>query len=219
MRLASIIDVSLVDVPGVPVTVLFTGGCNFDCPYCQNAELIPRKSGDDLAISEIVKRARGNMVDGYCITGGEPTIHKDLPDLLCALKEDGAEHVNLNTQGSVPDVLKGCLPYLDSVWFDIKTTPSKYRQISRTRINPWRRVEKSMKIMLNSDVAFWPRTTYVGNLMTTEDILGILQILSNIGFKGEYVVQNYIESAGTRSNIVANYCTPTKKELEPMQEQ
>ena len=142
MRLASIIDVSLVDVPGVPVTVLFTGGCNFDCPYCQNAELIPRKSGDDLAISEIVKRARGNMVDGYCITGGEPTIHKDLPDLLCALKEDGAEHVNLNTQGSVPDVLKECLPYLDSVWFDIKTTPNKYRQISRTRTNPWRRVKK-----------------------------------------------------------------------------
>ncbi|MHA2374127.1 MAG: radical SAM protein, partial [Candidatus Thorarchaeota archaeon] len=75
MRVASIIDISLVDVPGIPVTVIFTGGCNFDCPYCQNAELISLSSGEDLSPSEIVARARGHLTDGYCISGGEPTIH------------------------------------------------------------------------------------------------------------------------------------------------
>ena len=82
MRIASVIDVSLVDVPKIPVTVIFTAGCNMDCPYCQNAEIIPLTSGTTMAISDIVDRVRGNFSDGYCITGGEPTIHKDLPDLL-----------------------------------------------------------------------------------------------------------------------------------------
>ena len=88
MRIASIIDISLVDVPGIPVTVLFTAGCNMDCSFCQNAEIIPLESGSEMVISDIVERVRGNLSDGYCVTGGEPTIHKDLPLLLKALKED-----------------------------------------------------------------------------------------------------------------------------------
>ena len=216
MRIASIIDISLVDVPKIPVTVIFTAGCNFDCSYCQNAELIPISSGENMTIPDIVAHARGHLVDGYCITGGEPTIHKDLPELLKALKEDRDCHINLNTQGSVPFVLERSLPYIDSVWFDVKASPSQYVGTVRTSHNPWPRVLQSMKILLDSDVLFWPRTTYVGNLTTPDDIKAILEILHELGFRGEYLIQNYIDSAGTRTEEVAGFEKPNREEIEPL---
>lgn len=216
MRIASVIDISLVDVPKIPVTVIFTGGCNMDCAYCQNAEIIPRTSGTEMTISDIVERVRGNLSDGYCVTGGEPTIHKDLPLLLKALKDDGAGHINLNTQGSVPDVLKKCLPYLDSVWFDMKTTPERYAEITRVSVNPWPKVLRSFHLLVDSDVNLWPRTTYVGGLMNLDEIQRIADILHEIGYQGEYLVQNYKKSTGTRESEVMNFEEPEEKDLKPL---
>ena len=213
MRIASIIDISLVDVPGIPVTVIFTGGCNFDCPYCQNAEIIPHDSGIEMSVEEIAQKSIGNLVDGFCVTGGEPTIHKDLPDLLKALKSTGL-HVNLNTQGSVPSILEKCLPFLDSVWFDIKAPPAIYTRISRTTENPWARVVDSMKLLISSDVEFWPRTTFTGSLLSSADIMAIVQELDDLGFSGEYVIQNYVASSGVRQSEMANLEVPDISELE-----
>ena len=218
MRIASVIDISLVDVPKIPVTVIFTGGCNMDCPYCQNAEIIPLDSGTEMTISDIVERVRGNLSDGYCITGGEPTIQKDLPLLLQALKEDGAGHINLNTQGSVPDVLERCLPFLDSVWFDIKSVPDRYMAITRVQSDPWPRIERSIKILIESNASFWPRTTYVGGLMDSSEIHGIALLLHKLGFQGEYLVQNYKKSAGTRENEVSSFHEPDRRELDLLRE-
>jgi len=216
MRIASVIDISLVDVPRIPVTVIFTGGCNMDCPYCQNAELIPHDSGTEMNIQDIVQRVRENLSDGYCITGGEPTIHKDLPQLLQALREDGAGHINLNTQGSVPDILEKCLPYLDSVWFDMKGVPERYIEITRTQSDPWPRVLRSIKLLIESEVSFWPRTTYVGGLINAAEIKEIAELLHELGFIGEYLVQNYKKSAGTRENDVESFTEPDENELVPL---
>ena len=216
MRIASVIDISLVDVPKIPVTVIFTGGCNMDCGYCQNAEIIPIDSGTEMLIPDIVERVRGNLSDGYCITGGEPTIHKDLPLLLKALQDDGADHINLNTQGSVPDVLEKCIPYLDSVWFDMKTIPERYTEIVRVKSDPWSRILRSIKLLIESDVSFWPRTTYVGQLMNADEIQGIANILHKLGFQGEYLVQNFKKSSGTREGDVSDFEEPEQSELEPL---
>lgn len=216
MRIASVIDISLVDVPGIPVTALFTGGCNFDCPYCQNAQLIPLTSGTTMPIRSIVEKTKGSLSSGCCITGGEPTIHRDLPQLLKELRRKDSYHINLNTQGSVPAVLKQCLPYVDSVWFDIKADPNRYRQVVRSAFEPWPRVRESMELVMNSDAAFWPRTTYVGNLMSTEDIQAILNLLEKIGFQGQYVVQRYVESAGTRRAESSQLRAPRRDEIEPL---
>ncbi len=211
MRLASVIDVSLVDVPKIPVTVIFLAGCNFDCPYCQNAEIIPLESGSESTPSEIAGSAKGFLTDGYCITGGEPTIQKELPLLLKELKAPG-KHVNLNTQGSVPDVLEAAVPFLDSVWFDVKSSPRKYQQVARTRNDPWPRVRRSVELLLDADVLFWPRTTYVGGLTQADDIEDILDFLSEIGFHGEYVIQNFIKSAGTRESEVEEFYSAPESE-------
>ncbi|MFW9966068.1 MAG: anaerobic ribonucleoside-triphosphate reductase activating protein [Candidatus Thorarchaeota archaeon] len=213
MRIASIIDISLVDVPGIPVTVIFTGGCNFDCPYCQNADIIPRSSGTEVPINGIIQKCAGNLVDGFCITGGEPTIHQDLPDLLRALQSLGL-HINLNTQGSVPSVLRKSLPFLDSVWFDIKAPPQIYPRISRTSTNPWNQIAESMKLLISSDVEFWPRTTFTASLLSASDITSIMQVLDGMGFCGTYVVQNYVASAGVRDSEKANLIVPDISEIE-----
>ncbi|MHA1906990.1 MAG: anaerobic ribonucleoside-triphosphate reductase activating protein [Candidatus Thorarchaeota archaeon] len=214
MRLASIIDVSLVDVPGVPVTVLFTGGCNFDCPYCQNASLIPISSGDEESIPEIISQVEGFLSDGFCITGGEPTLHKDLPNLLKALRTEIGGHINLNTQGSNPSVLSKSLPYLDSIWFDLKSSPNRYREVCRTKDNPWPRIRESIDLILDSSVAFWPRTTYVGGLLDKNDIHEIITFLASIDFKGEYVIQNYIASSGVRESEAVQFNSPPVDHIE-----
>jgi pyruvate formate lyase activating enzyme len=212
MRVASVIDISLVDVPGIPVTVLFMAGCNLDCPYCQNAEIIPTDSGKNMTVVEIVQQMRGNLTDGYCITGGEPTIQKELPELLKALRSENSKHINLNTQGTVPKILEKSLPYLDSIWFDIKTTPTRYAEVTRINKNPWPRIKQSIELILSSNVSFWPRTTYVGGLSLPSDILGISQILLNIGFRGEYTVQNFVKSTGVREVDAAHLTEPDIKE-------
>lgn len=218
MRIASIIDVSLVDVPGTPVTVLFTGGCNFDCAYCQNAEIIPGDAGNKMTIDEIVERVRDTLSKGYCITGGEPTLHGDLPDLLNGLRTIGNGHINLNTNGSVPAILKESLPFLDSVWLDIKGCPPRYSEVCRCKGDIWPRVRDSINAIINSEVTFWPRTTFVGGLSTSDDIVCIMDILSSMGFKGQYLVQDYIESAGVRENERSKFRKTELSELEGLRE-
>ncbi len=169
-----------------------------------------------MTIPDIVAHARGHLVDGYCITGGEPTIHKDLPELLKALKEDCDCHINLNTQGSVPSVLERSLPYIDSVWFDMKSSPARYVETVRTSHDPWPRVLQSIEMLIDSDVLFWPRTTYVGNLTTPDDITAILETLHELGFRGEYLIQNYVDSAGTRDEEVIAFKKPNREEIEPL---
>ncbi|MFW9918250.1 MAG: anaerobic ribonucleoside-triphosphate reductase activating protein [Candidatus Thorarchaeota archaeon] len=200
MRVASIIDISLVDVPGIPVTVIFTGGCNFDCPYCQNASLIPPESGDVVDLDNLVSSLQGFLSDGFCITGGEPTLHKDLPEFLALLKTRIGGHINLNTQGSVPSILKKSLPYLDSIWFDLKASPTRYAEVCRTNADPWPRVQESIDCILSSSTQFWPRTTYVGNLMTLDDLRDIIEYLKDIDFEGRYTIQNYVPSVGVRED-------------------
>jgi pyruvate formate lyase activating enzyme len=218
LRIGSIIDVSLIDVPSIPVTVIFTAGCNMDCPYCQNAELIALDSGVEMPIYEIVRKAQGNLTEGYCITGGEPTIHSDLPVLLESLRNDTASHINLNTQGSVPKKLEQCLPFLDSVWFDMKAPPERYQEITRSKSNLWPKIQRSISMLLESDVKFWPRTTYADGLMSSEDIELIMQTLAHIGYKGEYVVQNYIESNGVRPSETYQLLKPNCEEIETIRE-
>jgi len=215
MRVASIIDISLVDVPKIPVTVLFTAGCNMDCSFCQNAEIIPRDTGEEIEIPDIVERLTGNLTDGYCITGGEPTIHRDLPDLLKALRhEDRSKHINLNTQGTRPEILEKSLPFLDSVWFDLKTTPHRYAEVCRVQLNPWPKVRTSIELIMDSEVKFWPRTTYVGGLTSYHEVLDIAEILVDLGYSGDYLIQNFKKSSGTRAHDVSTYYEPEISEIE-----
>ena len=106
------------------------------------------------------------------------------------------------------------LPYLDSVWFDIKSAPHRYREVCRTKEDPWPRVQKSIELILNSDTEFWPRTTFVGGLIDSSDIIEILSVLKSIRFKGVYVIQNYVDSSGVRESESKSFSSPSLKEMD-----
>ena len=141
-------------------------------------------------------------------------MHKDLPDLLQALRNEIGGHINLNTQGSNPGVLEKSLPYLDSVWFDLKSAPRRYSEVCRTKEDPWSRITRSIELIQASDAAFWPRTTYVGGLLDLSDIREILAYLESIHFDGEYVIQNYIASTGVRDSEASHFESPPVEEMD-----
>ncbi|MCL2844642.1 MAG: anaerobic ribonucleoside-triphosphate reductase activating protein [Chitinivibrionia bacterium] len=114
------------DFPGTVSTVLFYSLCNLRCPYCQNPDIVFGKTPqiDPELLADFLKR-RKNVLDGVVITGGEPTIHKKLPELVEYIKKFGYK-VKLDTNGLNPVALRNC--DIDYLALDIKTTPKKYRQ-------------------------------------------------------------------------------------------
>ena len=107
MILCGLQKTTLLDFPGHVACTVFTGGCNFRCPYCQNSELVldpaafPKRSEEE--VMTFLKRRKG-ILEGVCITGGEPTLQPDLPEFIRKIRELGYL-VKLDTNGYRPEVL------------------------------------------------------------------------------------------------------------------
>ena len=120
--------VSILNYPGEVACTIFTNGCNFKCPYCQNSGLVlgtDQTRYEEEEILAYLKKRKG-LIDGICISGGEPTIQKGLKEFIQKVKEIGIK-VKLDTNGSNPDVLEDLLKenLLDYVAMDIKHAPFK----------------------------------------------------------------------------------------------
>lgn len=164
---------SMLDWPGKICAVLFLGGCNFRCPYCHNPELLEAgQAGDNIAWDELVLylRERRGWLDGVSVTGGEPTIHDDLPSLCAGLKEAGMA-VKVDSNGSRPRLLAEMLSegLLDFVAMDLKTSLERYPQVVRRPVDP-SRIEESMDAIISSGVAHEFRCTVVPGLVGLEDL-------------------------------------------------
>lgn len=132
MLISGLNKTTLLDYPGRVAATVFTGGCNFRCPFCHNAGLVLRPLSqesytEDEVFSFLTKR-RG-ILTGVCITGGEPTIQQDLPDFVRRIKALGLQ-VKLDTNGSHPQMLSELIreDLLDYVAMDIKNSPQRYLQ-------------------------------------------------------------------------------------------
>src|SRR6056297_2964372 len=120
---------SLVDFPGELAATVFTPGRNLRCPYCHNPQLvIPPYPEDMITLDELdaFLNRRDGLLGGVCITGGEPLLHEDLPELLHLVRTHGLK-VKLDTNGSFPDRLSGI--FVDYVAMDLKTAPSRYEKL------------------------------------------------------------------------------------------
>ena len=120
---------TLLDFPGRVACTVFLGGCNFRCPFCHNFELIDGSSPavmDDTELLAFLKKRTG-LLDGVAITGGEPCLHRDLPELIRRIREPGFA-VKLDTNGCYPELLAAMLRegLLDYVAMDVKNSPEKY---------------------------------------------------------------------------------------------
>ena len=157
MKIVGIQKLTLLDYPGRVACTVFLDGCNFRCPYCHNAELLdgdaqPVLSADDLLA--FLKKRQG-ILEGVCITGGEPTLHPELPGLLRAIRELGYG-VKLDTNGYRPEVLGALLEekVVDYVAMDLKNGPAAYARTVGLREVRLDRIAGSIRLLLESGVNF-----------------------------------------------------------------
>jgi pyruvate formate lyase activating enzyme len=176
MFIAGMQKLTLLDFPGVVACTLFTAGCNFRCPWCHNAGLVlPEEASDRLLESgEVLSflEKRKGVLDGVCVTGGEPLLHAELPDFLKRVKDLGYR-VKLDTNGSFPERLEALVreKLADRVAMDIKNGPSRYAETVGLRNLDLSAVTASKDFLLSDAVDYEFRTTVVRGLHTEESLL------------------------------------------------
>ncbi len=182
---------TLLDFPGSTACTVFTGGCNLRCPFCHNASLvknpIENPNATDIVLEYLEKRK--GILDGVCITGGEPLLQPDLKDFILKIKAMGFK-VKLDTNGALPKRLKEILPYIDYVAMDVKSSLDTYPLLTGSGIEP-SVFKESIDIIMNSSVPHEFRTTAVKGLHVKEDFIKIARLL-----KGEkkYFIQKFVDS-------------------------
>ena len=175
MKFSGLQKTSLVDFPNRVASVLFTPGCNLRCPYCHNWRIVvdpkPPFLNEENALSMLETRKK--YVDAVVITGGEPTLHKELPKFLKKLKEKGFA-VKLDTNGFFPQVLEECLPYVDYVAVDVKTALEKYGRLGARSTADFLQTLAMLKM---GKVEYEFRTTVVPGFVDIEDIARIGELV------------------------------------------
>lgn len=168
---------TLLDYPGHLAATIFLGGCNFRCPYCHNASLVinPRKE-DTIPPEDIfstLKKRRG-ILEGVCITGGEPTIYPELKDFIRSIKDMGFL-VKLDTNGNNPKVIKDLVnnKLIDYVAMDIKNSKEKYPISIGLPSFQTTFIEESVAYLLNGTIPYEFRTTVVKELHNLDDMIAI----------------------------------------------
>ena len=179
MRIAGLQKLTLLDFPGRVACTVFTVGCNFRCPFCQNASLVlPEKFGGEIREEELLSflRKREGVLDGVAITGGEPMLHADLPDLLRKIRALGFQ-VKLDTNGSVPERLKAVIDegLVDYVAMDIKNAPEKYAETAGVSALDLAAIERSRALLMEGRVEYEFRTTVVKGLHDRQSLLKAAQ--------------------------------------------
>jgi pyruvate formate lyase activating enzyme len=187
---------SFIDWEGKTTAVIFTRGCNFRCGFCHNPSLVLPELYDraeNISPGDVLDfvAARKNWLDGVVISGGEPTLHTDLPDFIASLKKIGFP-VKLDTNGSNPAMVQSLLSHqlIDYVAMDIKTKlePEAYAEITACAESQLvERVVQSSCILQNSNIDYMLRTTLVPGFHTDEDI----RILREQFADERYVLQEY----------------------------
>jgi|SRR3989338_7894784 len=191
MKIGGFQKLSLIDYPGIICSIVFTQGCLFRCPYCHNPELVDVKKEGVVSEDEVLDflQSKKGFVEGVSITGGEPTLQKDLPEFIKKIKNFGFL-VKLDTSGVYPAMVQKLLDgnLLDYIAMDIKNTWEKYGEIVQSKNSTAiGNCKKTFIIIQNSGVDHEFRTTVFPQVHTQDDFLEIAGYLKD----GEkYFIQN-----------------------------
>lgn len=204
---------TLLDFPGKVACTVFTGGCNFRCPFCHNASLVTAPDtvesiSEDTFFSFLAKRK--GILDGVCVTGGEPTLSPDLLDFCRRIKDMGYA-LKLDTNGTRPDLLRQMIEegLVDYVAMDIKNDRDHYAETCGLPSFP-KGVEESMELLLNGSLPYEFRTTVVHPLHDPERIGALAEWIR--GAKA-YFLQVFIDSGDL---IGEGLSAPTEAEAKEM---
>ncbi len=205
---------TLLDFPTKVACTVFTSGCNFRCPFCHNASLVTKSDNTDTvnidALFDYLKKRRG-ILDGVCITGGEPLLQKDIKDFIGQIKELGYA-VKLDTNGSNSKALAELVnsKLVDYVAMDIKGSQEKYSLICGVDMSRYiRDVRESVDFLLSENVEYEFRTTVVRELHSYDDFHSIGKWISGAN---KYFLQQFKDSGDLIAN--ENFSAYGKEEME-----
>ena len=206
---------TLLDFPQKVACTVFTGGCNFRCPFCHNASLVTEmKDAERISEDEVFSyiNKRKGILDGVCITGGEPTLQPDLADFCRKIHEAGLL-VKLDTNGAYPDRLVALLRegLLDYVAMDIKNSKEEYARTCGLSEFP-QGVEESMELLRTSGIPYEFRTTVVRELHTPESITDLAQWIAGAP---RYYLQAFTDSGSLIGEGLSAY---SAEEMETLLE-
>lgn len=204
---------TLLDYPGKTACTVFTGGCNYRCPFCHNAGLVTKMDTEIIPESEVFShlKKRQGILDGVAVSGGEPLLQGDIEEFLSQIKELGYK-IKLDTNGSFPEKLKLIIDkgLCDYVAMDIKNSKERYPETIGIDKFDISLMEKSVDILMSSDVEFEFRTTVTKNFHTIKDIENIGEWVK--GVKNFYL-QNFVDSGNL---IDSNVEGVSKEEMQEM---
>lgn len=180
MKIGGFEKLTVQDYPEHIACIIFTKGCNFDCSYCYNRDLVDNKSqtiDKDEIMSYLYKRRK--LLDGVVISGGEPTIWNDLVDFLKEIKELKLD-IKLDTNGYNPEMIKEIIDnkLVDYIAMDIKAIPSKYHKVINKKID-FDKIIESINLIKKSNIKHEFRTTIMKGIHNTLDIVEISKLIGN----------------------------------------
>lgn len=212
MKIHGFQKLTLLDYPGKVACTIFTGGCNFRCPFCHNGNLVLHPGEEPEIPKEqilnVLKKRRG-ILEGVCITGGEPTLAVDLAEWIREIRGFGYL-VKLDTNGYRPEVLESLISegLLDFVAMDIKNAPDSYSSTAGISNLDFSRIERSVQSLKSGRVDYEFRTTVARELHGREEMDAIGRWIR--GAK-RYYLQNYRQSGQV---IRPEFTGFTREELE-----
>ena len=193
MKIGGFQKMTVLDYPGKVACTVFTHGCNLRCPFCHNARLVVRDEDliDENEILSYLNKRRG-ILDGVCISGGEPTLQNDLFDFMKKIKDLGML-IKLDTNGTCPDKLQYAIDngLVDYVAMDIKNCREEYAKTCGLSKMDISKIEKSVEILMQGGVDYEFRTTVTKELHTPDDFAKIGQWIK--GAK-RYYIQSFVDS-------------------------
>jgi len=208
---------TLLDYPGKVACTVFLAGCNYACPYCHNSQLQTHDAEplmhSDALLSFLQKRQ--GILDGVCITGGEPTLNPELPQLLARINALGYA-VKLDTNGSRPHVLRQLVEagFVDYVAMDVKNGPAQYAQTVGVAGLQLKDVEESLRFLIGGHIPYELRTTLVQQLHDEESIAAMGRWLAGL-CPGKRPDVLYLQSFVDRDTVVfTGLSAPEKAQKE-----
>lgn len=167
MVISGLQKMTLLDFPGKVACTVFLQGCNFRCPFCHNSPLLGSHAPEPISREQLLSflKGRQGLLDGVCITGGEPTLQPDLPELLSDIKALGYA-VKLDTNGSRPEVLKSLVAQklVDYVAMDVKNSPGEYGKTTGCPNLALENLAESLRFLIGGKLPYELRTTVVAEL-------------------------------------------------------
>ena len=210
IKISGIQKLTLLDYPEHTACTLFVPGCNFRCPYCHNSELLSCdvEFYDEREIFAFLKK-RAGVLEGVCVTGGEPTIYTDLDRFLRAVKALGYK-IKLDTNGYLPERLAPLLSenLVDYIAMDIKNSPERYAETAGLYAQKFdiSKIERSIELIMRSGVEYEFRTTVVTELFDDDSISGAAQMIRGAH---KYFLQAFV----MRDTVPAKTLTPPPRSV------